>query len=77
MKVVLIAAATCLALALAPDASFAAAKKKASMAGGKCSTGAVCTTDCGSTGWCSRYVCAGGKWEKRWPCLTPWCAPAC
>ena len=75
MRVALIAAVTCLALAFAPDASFAAAKKK-SIAGAKCSPGgAACSVDCGVSGWCNRMVCTNaGKWEKR---ITDCWGPAC
>ncbi len=80
MKKVLFVALACLALALVPDASFAAGKKKAAkaIAGGKCTTGQYCVTQCNPTGWCSRYVCVGDKWEKRVVgCVAPWCGPQC
>ena len=75
MKVALVAVLAVLALAFAADPSFAAKKKM--VAGSKCQTGASCSADC-ENGWCSRYVCVGGKWEKRLPaCNLPVCGPKC
>ena len=77
MKVRLIAIATCLVLALAPDAAFAAAKKKSATLG-KCTAGQTCAADCNNVGWCSRMVCVGGKWEKRMVgCVGNSCGPKC
>jgi hypothetical protein len=74
MKVVLIAALTCLSLALAPDAAFAAKKRMKA-----CTAGQVCASEC-VNGLCTRNVCnTGGKWEKRLDkCMEPFCAmPKC
>lgn len=79
MKIAVIAAVACLALALATDASFAA-KKKMSLAGKACSpAGKVCTVECSPSGWCNRLVCTNaGKWEKRLAdCWGPVCPPKC
>jgi hypothetical protein len=78
MKVILIALATCVSLALVPDAAFAQAKKKVAAAAGKCSAGQSCSRDCNTIGWCSRFVCSGGKWEKRMVgCVGGLCGPKC
>jgi hypothetical protein len=77
MKKLLLATAL-VSLALAPETALAAKKKAAKMSA-PCTTGAFCSKDCDkTTGWCSRYVCVGGKWEKRViSCLPPFCGPAC
>lgn len=79
MKAIFAAAVFCLSLALIPDVSFAAAKKKvlATVGGEKCATvGQTCAMNCSNT-WCSRFVCTG-KWERRLVgCAQPFCPPAC
>ena len=76
MKAVLVACLAFVALAAATDASFAAKRMKV-IAGSKCETGQSCSGNC-ENGWCSRYACVGGKWEKRLPaCSQPFCRPAC
>lgn len=76
MKSVFVACAAALILALAAAPSIAAPKKKV-VAGAACETGKSCTTNC-ENGWCSRYACVGGKWEKRLPaCAQPFCREAC
>jgi len=78
MKILAVAAFACLSLALMSDSSFAA-RKMATVAGQKCTTGAVCATNCSPNNWCTRYVCVNSKWEKRLPgCTQPFCGgPAC
>lgn len=77
MKVVLIAALTCLSLAVVSDAAFAQGKKKAPAAA-KCTAGQTCAADCNTMGWCSRMVCNAGKWEKRMGgCFGTMCGPKC
>lgn len=77
MKAVLVAALTCLSLAVVSDAAFAQAKKKAVTAA-KCTTGQICAADCNNMGWCSRMVCNAGKWEKRMVgCFGAMCGPKC
>lgn len=74
MKVLFAVALACLSLTLMTDASFAAKKKMTVVAGGACTTGATCATNCEPNGWCTRYVCVGSKWEKRLPgCSQPFC----
>lgn len=76
MKYALVACATALVLALAVTPSLAAPKKKI-VAGAACVTGKSCATQC-ENGWCSRYACVNGKWEKRLPaCAQPFCREAC
>jgi hypothetical protein len=76
MKAALVACIAALALSLAAAPSFAASKKKV-IAGSACETGKSCTSNC-ENGWCSRYACVNGKWEKRLPaCSQPFCREAC
>jgi hypothetical protein len=76
MKSVLVACAAALALSVASTASLAAPKKKV-VAGSACVTGKSCSANC-ENGWCSRYACVNGKWEKRLPaCAQPACREAC
>ena len=77
MKAILIAALTCLSLALVSDAAFAAGKKKAA-APAACTNGQVCAANCNPAGWCQRMVCVGGKWERRMMgCWGAFCGPRC
>jgi hypothetical protein len=71
---VALAAAT---LLFAAGPSFAAKGKLMTIAGATCETGKSCTGNC-ENGWCSRYACVGGKWEKRLPaCAQPFCRESC
>lgn len=75
MKVVFVAVVAAAAL-FASGPSFAKGKSRV-VAGGACETGKSCSTNC-ENGWCSRYACVGGKWEKRLPaCPATMCIERC
>lgn len=75
MKTALLAALTCLSLALVSQPADAAKKAAAP---GKCTTGQSCAANCNAMGWCARMVCDGGKWQKRMVgCFGTFCGPKC
>ena len=72
----LFVAALAAAVLFGADPSFARGKSKV-IAGSACETGKSCSTNC-ENGWCSRYACVGGKWEKRLPaCPETMCRESC
>jgi hypothetical protein len=76
MKALLVAAVAAAALVAAGGPSLAKGKARP-IAGSACETGKSCSGDC-QNGWCSRYACVGGKWEKRLPaCAQPFCRETC
>lgn len=81
MKVALMAALACFALALTPDVSFAQKKEKMAPAkvGTACLTaGQTCSIDCNPAGYCARLACENAKWKKRVVgCFGPACPPKC